>query len=182
MKRSGTVLGTLLITCTSVWAATDDARTVVEEFHGELLQVIEAAQTPDPGAHHARIMLAVTRSHDFEALARFSLGAAWDELDQEGLARYVAAFTEDSVAYYAAHLADYGGQFDIGAEEQNESGGVSVTATPASPDESPILYALGRVDSSWRITTIAKGGDDLFAGLHVVARRLESPRSVVQRL
>ena len=183
MKRLGTVLGMSCITCAPVWAAVDDARAVVEEFHGDLLQLIEEAQTPDAGARHARIMLAVTRSHDLEALARFSLGSAWEELDEEDRARYVAAFTDDCVAYYAAHLADYGaGRFEIGAGQDNGSGGVSVAATPASPDESPVLYALGRVDSSWRITAIARGGEDLFAGLHAVARRLESPRSVVQRL
>jgi phospholipid transport system substrate-binding protein len=183
VKRLGTHLGALGIACAPLWAAADGARDVVEQFHGELSGLIEAADRLDSDARHARVESAVSGSHDFAALARSSLGAAWEELDEEDRARYVDDFGQDCVAYYAAHLADYGaGRFTIAAEEP-KANGVSVTAIPAGSGEAnSIVYTLGRVDAAWLITGIDQGGIDLFGGLHAVARRLESPRSVVQRL
>jgi len=184
MKRLTTQLGALGFACAPIWAAADGARDVVEEFHGALSQVIEAGETLDSDARHVRVMSAASDSHDFAALARSSLGSTWDELDEGDRARYVEAFARDCAAYYTAHLDDYAaGRFTIGAAEPNAGGGASVEATATgSGAANSIVYALGRVDSAWRITGIEKDGKDPFGGLHSVARRMESPRGVVQRL
>ena len=182
MKRLGMRLGALCVACAPVWAAGDGARDVVERFHRELA---EAGQTPDSDARHVLVMSALGGSHDLAALARRSLGSSWDELDEGDRARTVEDFARDCAAYYAAHLADYAA-LAIAAAEPNANGGASVAATPPGHEgqrgRGVIVYELGRLDSSWLITGVEKDGKDLFGGLHAVARRLESPRSVVQRL
>lgn len=146
-------------------AAENDAREVVERFHGTLLAVMKDADRLGFDGRYKRLQPAVVESFDLPGIARLVTGKYWSEFDDRQKSQFVETFSRLSVATYALRFDGYSGEsFKTVSEERSANGDAIVhTVLVKSNGEAVRLdYVLRRIDGRPRvINVIADGVSDL---------------------
>jgi phospholipid transport system substrate-binding protein len=100
-------------------------------------------------------------THDLPFIAHFALGRIWKGLSTADRDRFVAAFSEMSIATYAERFDGYSGErFRILSSRDAERGGEEVRTVLVKIDGSTVSldYLLRRRDGRWRIINVVAEG------------------------
>jgi phospholipid transport system substrate-binding protein len=151
----------MLLLALPAGAAEREPRQVIEQLHGALLEVMQAADRLGYAGRYERLEPVLERSYDFPLMARVAVGRAWGDLSDEQRARLVELFARMSMATYAARFDGYGGErFEIAGERPAPREGVVVQSRIVRPDDDAVglHYVLRRSDDGWRIVDVLLDG------------------------
>lgn len=96
---------------------------VIERFQAALLDIMRNARALGPRGREARLRPALEAAFNLPAMTRIAVGPPWTGMAQAEQAALVAAFSDWSVANYAARFDSYGGQsFQINGESTLPNG------------------------------------------------------------
>jgi phospholipid transport system substrate-binding protein len=155
------------------------ARAPVESLHAVLLGCMKEADALGFQGRYERIAAALDESFDLEFMARMSVGGAWNELDEQQRADFVALSRRYSAANYASNFDGFGGEsFETLAEEPAAHGTILVKTELVQPDDQDVAfdYRLRNVDSRWRIIDVQLDGK-----ISELTLRRSDYRSVIRR-
>jgi len=138
---------------------------VVAHLQAALIGAMQAAPNLTPAQRRARLAPVIRDTHDLPFIAHFALGRIWKRLSTADRDRFVAAFSEMSIATYADRFDGYSGErFRILSSRDAERGGEEVRTVLVESDGSTVSldYLLRRRDGRWRIiNVIAEGVSNL---------------------
>ena len=141
------------------------ATEVVEKFHSMLLAVMKNGDKIGYQGRYDQLAPVIKSSFDIPFISRTVLGKHWESLDNEQRSRFVEAFTQLSIATYAANFDRYSGEhFKMISEKEVEGGRIRVQSRLIKSDGGQVQldYLLHRTGGQWRIVNIiAEGVSDL---------------------
>lgn len=149
------VLVALVIFSAEVRAA--PASQVIEQFSAALLKVMQEAETLGYAGRYDALAPAVTSSFALPFMAQVAAGRYWKNLSEAQQGRLVDAFTQMTIATYAARFNDYSGQlFEIVGEEpaRRDTTLVKTRLVKGDGEAIAINYLLRRKDETWEIVDI----------------------------
>jgi phospholipid transport system substrate-binding protein len=138
---------------------------VVEKLHATLLAVMkEGDQIGYPGRYD-QLAPVIKASFDMPFISKTVLGKYWETFNNGQRSRFVEAFTQMSIATYAANFDRYSGErFKMVSEKELSGGRILVQSQLIKSDGGQVQldYLLHRTGSQWRIVNIiAEGVSDL---------------------
>lgn len=142
-------------------AADADPRTVVSTLESALIASMKAGTHLDLGQRKAALAPVVERSLDVPRMARFIFGTRWRTLSEADRERFIATFSELSVATYADRFDQHKGErFDPVSETAQGDSRMLVRSrfTKGSGDTVAFDYLLMRGDDGWRVVNILTDG------------------------
>jgi phospholipid transport system substrate-binding protein len=147
-------------------SASDRAATeVVEKLHTTLLAVMKDGDKIGYKGRYDRLAPVIQSSFDMPFISKTVLGRHWESLNNEQRSRFVEAFTQMSIATYAANFDSYSGEhFKASPEKGVDGGRILVQSQLIKSDGGQVQldYLLHRTGGQWRIVNIiAEGVSDL---------------------
>jgi len=138
---------------------------VVEKLHATLLAVMkEGDQIGYPGRYD-QLAPVIKANFDMPFISKTVLGKYWETFNSGQRSRFVEAFTQMSIATYAANFDRYSGErFKMVSEKEVSGGRILVQSQLIKSDGGQVQldYLLHRTRSQWRIiNVIAEGVSDL---------------------
>ncbi len=153
----------IAIPCAS--ASNQDATEVVEKLHSTLLAVMKDGDKIGYQGRYDQLEPVIKSSFDMPFVSRTVLGKYWETFTREQRSRFVEAFTQMSIATYAANFDSYSGERFKTISEQEVSGGrilVQSQLIKSDGGQVQLDYLLQRTGGQWRIVNvIAEGVSDL---------------------
>ena len=141
------------------------ATEVVEKLHSTLLAVMKNGDKIGYQGRYNQLAPVIKSSFDMPFISRTVLGKYWESLDNEQRSRFVEAFTQMSIATYAANFDSYSGEhFKMIPEKEVSAGRILVQSQLIKSDGGQVQldYLLHRTASQWCIVNIiAEGVSDL---------------------
>ncbi len=138
----GLVIVLCLMGLGAVQASAADAPTAaVERFHGALAANMKDGKALGFEGRKRRLDPIIREVFDLPAMARVSTGAAWLKLSEEDRGRVIAAFTDWTVATYAANFKEWDGEAFVtkGAKDDGK-GNVMVETALNLKAAAPVLF------------------------------------------
>jgi phospholipid transport system substrate-binding protein len=146
-------------------ASAPGATEVVEKLHAALLSAMKEGDKIGYQGRFDQLAPVIKSSFDMPFISRAVLGKHWDSLKDEQRSRFVQAFTQQSIATYAANFDSYSGErFKMIPEKQVDGGRILVQSQLIKSDGGQVQldYLLHRAGGQWRIVNIiAEGVSDL---------------------
>jgi phospholipid transport system substrate-binding protein len=141
------------------------ATEVVEELHAALLSAMKDGDKIGYQGRFDQLAPVIRSSFDMPFISRTVLGKHWENLKDEQRSRFIEAFTQQSIATYAANFDSYSGErFKTISEKEVSGGRILVQSQLIKSDGGQVQldYLLHRTGSQWRIVNIiAEGVSDL---------------------
>jgi len=141
------------------------ATEVVEKLHTTLLAVMKDGDKIGYPGRYDQLAPVIKSSFDMPFISRTVLGKYWETFNNEQQSRFVEAFTQLSIATYAANFDIYSGEhFKMIPEKEVTGGRILVQSQLIKSDGGQVQldYLLHRTGSQWRIVNIiAEGVSDL---------------------
>ncbi len=141
------------------------ATEVVERLHAALLSAMKDGDKIGYQGRFDQLAPVIKSSFDMPFISRTVLGKHWESLKDEQRSRFVEAFTQQSIATYAANFDSYSGErFKMIPEKKVDGGRILVQSQLVKSDGGQVQldYLLHRTGSQWRIVNIiAEGVSDL---------------------
>jgi phospholipid transport system substrate-binding protein len=133
---------------------------VVERFQQALLEVMRNAATLGPRGREARLRPAMEAAFNLPAMTRIAVGPAWAQMPPADQQALVTAFTDWSVANYAARFDGYGGQsFEVTSEAPvNNDRLVRTRINRVGKDPVQVNYLLRETSGQWRVVDLYLAG------------------------
>lgn len=136
--------------------------TVIEAFHGDLLEVMKQAETLGYRGRYERLEPALQRTFDLDFMAEKALGRHWRTLDEADQERLRDIFHRFTLATYANRFSGYSGErFELVAEQPAPRDTVFVRTRLIRTDgEEPveINYRMHRGEAGWRVIDVLLRG------------------------
>jgi len=148
----------------SVSLAADDSNDpvhVVQSFEETLVSVMKNAEQLGYPGRYEQLSASARASHDFQTIARVSVGKFWKQLENDQQNRLVDTFTELSVATYADRFARYSGErFKIVSQRRFGKDRALVRSVMSKPGgkKRNFDFMLKRFDGVWKIVNITVNG------------------------
>ncbi len=142
-------------------AQTGPAVAVVRHFQDTLIAVMKAGKPLGFKGRYAKLLPAVRGSHDLSFIAQLTLGPYWGKLAPASRQAFVHAFTQLTVATYAAQFRRYSGQaFHRSAAQATAQGGVLVETElmTRGHKDATIDYLVAPAAGRWQIVNIVANG------------------------
>lgn len=142
-------------------AETMAPKAVVESLNAALLEVMQGADALGYDGRYERLAPVLRASFDFPAMSRIASGRAWRDWSEEDRRGVTEAFTEMSIATYAARFDGYSGErFEIIAEGHGPRDTVLIRSRIVRPADEPvgIDYLLDETADGWQIIDILLDG------------------------
>ena len=153
----------IAIPCVS--AGDRGATEVVEKLHTTLLAVMKDGDKIGYPGRYDQLAPVIQSSFDMPFVSRTVLGKYWETFNNEQRSRFVEAFTQLSIATYAANFDSYSGEhFKTISEKEVDGGRILVQSQLIKSDGGQVQldYLLQRIGGQWRIVNlIAEGVSDL---------------------
>jgi phospholipid transport system substrate-binding protein len=141
------------------------ATEVVEQLHAALLSAMKDGDKIGYQGRFDQLAPVIQSSFDMPFISRTVLGKYWETLTNEQRSRFLEAFTQQSIATYAANFDRYSGErFKMIPEKQVDGGRILVQSQLIKSDGGQVQldYLLHRTGGQWRIVNIiAEGVSDL---------------------
>lgn len=166
-RRGAYLTAALLLSCAPARAAEpgapppEAAAQGVERLHEVLLGVMKEAQALGFAGRLERIRPALLEVYDFPFMAEKSVGLGWRELDDQGRAQLVDAFSRLAIATYAARFDSHdGARFEtLGVQPATHATVLVKTRIVRGSGETVELdYRMRAVDGRWRIIDVFLDG------------------------
>lgn len=171
MQILGRLLGTVilamgLLCTTGAVAAPTGASAPVEDLHKALLDAMKRAKDLGYKGRFEALAPVVTKSFDFQNIARLVMGKNWTTISAAQQKQFVETFTKLSVATYASRFDSFGGEsFRTTGEAKQSGNNVLVKTELVRTSEPPVAlnYLVSpAADGSFRIlNVVAEGVSDL---------------------
>jgi len=146
-------------------AGDHEATLVVEKLHSTLLAVMKDGDKIGYQGRYDHLAPVINSSFDMPFVSKTVLGKYWETFNSEQRSRFVEAFTQLSIATYAANFKGYSGErFKVISEKEVSGDRIQVQTQLIKSDGGKVQldYLLHRTDSEWRvINVIAEGVSDL---------------------
>ena len=143
-------------------AAESTARSVVEEFHAGLLEVMKDADSLGIGGRYARLEPEISRRFHLPLMIAIASGRYWRRADTGQRDALVRAFKRFSVGTYASRFSSYSGEsFETSSVEPGPRRTRLVHTRINRPAKSPvrISYVLKQFGGAWRIVDVLLDGN-----------------------
>ena len=141
------------------------ATEVVEKLHSSLLAVMKDGDKIGYQGRYDQLAPVIHSTFDMPFVSKTVLGKYWETFYSEQQSRFVEAFTQLSIATYAANFKSYSGErFKVISEKEVSGGRIQVQTQLIKSDGGKVGldYLLHRADGEWRvINVIAEGVSDL---------------------
>lgn len=133
---------------------------VVETFQRTLLEVMQNARQLGTQGRAARLRPAMETAFNLPAMTRIAVGPTWAQMTPAEQQAMVAAFTDWSVANYAARFDSYGGQsFQVTGESPvNADRLVRTQINRVGKDPVQVNYLLREAGGQWRVVDLYLAG------------------------
>ena len=140
---------------------TSAAREAIERLHATLLGAMKEADALGFQDRLERIRPTLLDLYDFAFMAEKSVGLGWRELDDDGRARLVDAFSRLAIATYAARFDGHdGARFETLGVQPASHGTVLVKTriVRGSGETVALDYRMRVLEGSWRIIDVFMNG------------------------
>ena len=133
---------------------------VVEAFQRALLDVMQNARALGPQGRAARLRPAMEAAFNLPAMTRIAVGPTWAQIPPAEQQALVAAFSDWSVANYAARFDSYGGQsFQVTGESPvNADRLVRTQINRVNREPVQVNYLLREAGGQWRVVDLYLAG------------------------
>ncbi len=133
---------------------------VIEGFQRTLLEVMQNARALGPRGREARLRPAMEASFNLPAMTRIAVGPAWAQMQPAEQQAMVAAFSDWSIANYAARFDSYGGQsFQVTGESPvNNDRLVRTQINRVGKEPVQVNYLLRDAGGQWRVVDLYLAG------------------------
>lgn len=151
----------LLASSTSARAEGLSPRATIERLDSAYLDVMKNAARLGYDGRAAALAPVLTKTFDFAAMARLSVGGRWKALTPEQQAKLADTFGRLTVATYAGRFTGHAGEhFEIVGEEPSTQATVLVRTRVVSPEKEPIQldYRLREGSDGWRVIDVFMNG------------------------
>ncbi|MCK8783312.1 ABC transporter substrate-binding protein [Roseomonas sp. NAR14] len=130
---------------------------VVEALHGQLLGTMREAQRMTVRARYQRLAPAIQAAFDLPTMTRLAVGPPWNAMSPAEQQQLLQAFSEWSIANYAARFDGYSGESFVTTGVQAIQNGDQLVRTQLNrTDGAPVAlnYLLRQVGGQWKIVDI----------------------------
>jgi phospholipid transport system substrate-binding protein len=138
-----------------------EPRQIVESLHAALIESMKRADELGFDGRYQLIAPVLDDTFDMIVMAKVAIGGAWNELDAEQRASWVALTRRYSAANYADKFDGYSDQhFQTLSEEPSARGTMIVKTELVQPTDKDVRldYRLRKVKGSWRIIDVQLSG------------------------
>lgn len=145
--------GWLLFVSPDPAAAASGPTAVVQQFYGELLDVMQHAATLGAKGRYQKLEPIMLSTFDVPFMARLSIGPSWYSLTPEQKRRAASAYGRYITAVYATRFDGYSGEkFEVLGEQQIKHGTlVKTQIIKANGEPVSINYVVHDNDVAWQI-------------------------------
>jgi phospholipid transport system substrate-binding protein len=160
-------------------AAVEDAKHVVEGYYATLLGVMHKGRELGYKGRYETLKPAVDKSFNLALMAQATVGSFWESMTADQRAALVKSFEDFTVANYANHFDDFGGQkLEIYGAEETPRKDVIVDSAIVKSDGSKVKidYLLRPEDGSYKIIDVFVDG-----AISELATRRSEYTSVIRR-
>lgn len=133
---------------------------VVEAFQRALLDVMQNARALGPQGRAARLRPALEATFNLPAMTRIAVGPTWAQIPPAEQQALIVAFSDWSVANYAARFDSYGGQsFQVNSESPvNADRLVRTQINRVNREPVQVNYLLREAAGQWRVVDLYLAG------------------------
>lgn len=133
---------------------------VIEGFQRTLLEVMQNARALGARGREARLRPAMEAAFDLPAMTRRAVGPAWTQMQPAEQQALIGAFSDWSIANYAARFDSYGGQsFQVTGESPvNNDRLVRTQINRVGKDPVEVNYLLRDGGGQWRVVDLYLAG------------------------
>jgi phospholipid transport system substrate-binding protein len=146
-------------------AGDQGATEVVEKLHSTLLTVMKDGDKIGYQGRYDQLAPVIQSSFDMPFVSKTVLGKYWETFNNEQRSRFIEAFTQLSIATYAANFDRYSGERFKTISQKRVSGGrilVQSQLIKSNGGQVQLDYLLHPTGGQWRIVNIiAEGVSDL---------------------
>ncbi len=138
-------------------AGDHEATEVVEKLHSTLLTVMKDGEKIGYQGRYDQLDPVIKSSFDMPFVSRTVLGKYWETFNNEQRSRFVEAFTQLSIATYAANFDRYSGErFKTISQKEVSRGRILVQSQliKSNGGQVQLDYLLHHTDGRWRIVNI----------------------------
>ncbi len=160
--RLGTAVFLWLALAMPAAAAESTARSVVEEFHAVLLEVMKSAVSLGIDGRYARLEPEISRRFHLPLMIAIASGIRWRKADTGQRNALVQAFKRFSVGTYASRFSSHSGEsFETSSVKPGPRRTRLVHTRINRPAKSPvrISYVLKKFGGAWRIVDVLLDGN-----------------------
>lgn len=144
----------------SAWAATD-AKGAVETLDSALLDVMKNADKLGYRGRYQKLDPVIRQTFNLPLMAQISVGPQWRSLTTDQQNKIIDAFTQLSIATYAARFDGYGGeQFQVDGQMPTTGSDQVVDTKMVRPNDDPVElnYRLRQENGDWKIIDVFLSG------------------------
>lgn len=136
------------------------AVTVIDKFHGVLIEVMKNATQLGLEGRKEKLAPALDATYDFPAMAQRSIATGWPKLDQSQRERFIAAFRGLTLRTYATRFDGYANErFETTGEESSVANTVIVrTVLHTANEDIHLDYRLRSTPAGWRVIDVYLSG------------------------
>jgi phospholipid transport system substrate-binding protein len=130
---------------------------VIEKLHNQLLVTMKDAQRLGIDGRYKQLAPVLEESFDFERMIAVAAGSYWTNADDSQRRKLLDAFTELSIATYAARFNGFSGEsFEVIGERQGPRDTMLVDTRLNRSDGPPvaITYVMAEREGGWRIVDV----------------------------
>lgn len=155
------VLWLLGLAAPAMAADTGAAAAAVERFHGALLANMKDGKAQGFDGRKQKLDAVIKDTFDLPAMARVSTGAAWTKMPEEERAKVIAAFTDWTVASYAANFKEWDGEAFVTKGAKDDGKGNIMVETALNLKSAPpvaFTYRMRESGGALRVVDIFLDG------------------------
>lgn len=141
--------------------AEETPATVVDQLHGQMIEVMKDAQKLGFQGRFDRLEPALQAAYDLPYMAEKAIGRHWAILDEAQRARWVKAFSRSTIATYAGRITAYSGQrFERLGDDPAPADTTLVRTRLFDPghEDVDLNYRLRKGPAGWRIIDVYMQG------------------------
>lgn len=130
---------------------------IIAELNSALLEAMQNAEDLGYQGRYDLLAPVLSRTFDFAAMARISVGGHWRKLAPDQQRRLVDSFSRMSTATFAARFNGYSGErMEVLGEEEGLRKSILVRNQLVQPDGEtiPLHYQLRKTKAGWRVVDV----------------------------
>jgi phospholipid transport system substrate-binding protein len=154
----------VLALCAPAGAVAEEASGVVERLHDALLQAMQSDES-SVTTRAEKLRPVIHDTFDYATIARIVLGRTWGQISESERAQFIDAFTELSVATYAARFKSFNGErfvtlgSEAGRRPDEQLVRTQIERQPSGKPPVSLQYLLkSDADERWRVVNVVADG------------------------
>jgi len=162
----GLLSGAALLTLAPAYAVAQQASpeqavSVIRTFCNALLETMKEAARLGARGRYQQFDPAVQRAYNLPLMARLAVGPDWQKLSPDDQQKLAAAFSEYSIATYAARFDGYAGErFEVDPDPTPSGNDLIVKTKLIRGNGEPVQlnYLMRRGDAGWQVIDVFLSG------------------------